>query len=114
MTPSSPPAFRVAGEREEGLRRAREEHIEDRGARAPRDGAQLGGQRESHMEVVHWQEPLEPLVDPSCLRERLALGAVPIAARVVRREGRKPKADPMAKRTPGIPGPSACHEPFGT
>ena len=29
-------------------------------------------------------------------------------------EGRKPKADPMAKRTPGIPGPSACHEPFGT
>jgi len=24
---------------------------------------------------------------------------------------RKPKADPMAKRTPGIPGPSACHEP---
>jgi hypothetical protein len=28
-------------------------------------------------------------------------------------EGRKPKADPMAKRTPGIPGPSACHEPFG-
>jgi len=31
-----------------------------------------------------------------------------------RREGRKPKADPMAKRTPGIPGPSACHEPFGT
>ena len=25
-------------------------------------------------------------------------------------EGRKPKADPMAKRTPGIPGPSACHE----
>jgi hypothetical protein len=25
---------------------------------------------------------------------------------------RKPKADPMAKRTPGIPGPSACHEPF--
>jgi hypothetical protein len=31
-----------------------------------------------------------------------------------RGEGRKPKADPMAKRTPGIPGPSACHEPFGT
>ncbi len=31
-----------------------------------------------------------------------------------RREGREPKADPMAKRTPGIPGPSACHEPFGT
>jgi hypothetical protein len=29
-------------------------------------------------------------------------------------EGRKPKADPMAKRTPGIPGPSACHEPFGS
>jgi hypothetical protein len=29
-------------------------------------------------------------------------------------EGRKPKADPMAKRTPGIPGLSACHEPFGT
>ena len=29
------------------------------------------------------------------------------------REGRKPKADPMAKRTPGIPGPSPCHEPFG-
>jgi hypothetical protein len=29
-------------------------------------------------------------------------------------EGRKPKADPMAKRTPGLPGLSACHEPFGT
>jgi ParB family chromosome partitioning protein len=29
-------------------------------------------------------------------------------------EGRKPKADPVAKRNPGIPGPSACHEPFGT
>jgi hypothetical protein len=29
-------------------------------------------------------------------------------------EGRKPKADPMGKRNPGIPGPSACHEPFGS
>jgi hypothetical protein len=25
-----------------------------------------------------------------------------------------PKPIPMAKRTPGIPGLSACHEPFGT
>jgi serine/threonine-protein kinase len=38
----------------------------------------------------------------------------PVSATAPRREGRKPKADPMAKRTPGIPGPSACHEPFGT
>ena len=44
---------------------------------------------------------------------------VPALMRAYRRmrkdaEGRKPKADPMAKRTPGIPGPSACHEPFGS
>jgi hypothetical protein len=38
----------------------------------------------------------------------------PDATIAVWSEGRKPKADPMAKRTPGIPGPSACHEPFGT
>ena len=36
------------------------------------------------------------------------------ATTIVPGEGRKPKADPMAKRTPGIPGPSACHEPFCT
>ena len=29
-------------------------------------------------------------------------------------EGRKSKADPMGKRNPGIPGPSACHKPFGS
>ena len=29
-------------------------------------------------------------------------------------EGRKSKADPMGKRNPGIPGPSACHRPFGS
>ena len=77
--------FWIAGEREEGLRRAREEHVEDRGARALRHGAQLGGQREDDVEVVDRQEPLEALVNPSRLRERLALGAVPIAARVVGR-----------------------------
>jgi hypothetical protein len=28
-------------------------------------------------------------------------------------EGRNPKADPMAKGNPEIPGPSACQTPFG-
>src|ERR1700691_5900061 len=36
------------------------------------------------MEVVHRQDPLETTRDPTRLRERLALGAVPVAARVVR------------------------------
>jgi hypothetical protein len=51
---------------------------------AHRDGAKLGGQGEDDMKVVHRQEPLETTLDPACLRERLALRAMPIAARVVR------------------------------
>ena len=65
-------ALWIAPEREQCLRRASEEHIEDRVARARRHGAELRRQREDDMKVVHGQEPLEPLVNSSRLGERLA------------------------------------------
>jgi hypothetical protein len=43
----------------------------------------------------------------------LAMEQKDVAIGAKREEGRKPKADPMAKRNPGIPGPSTCHKPFG-
>jgi hypothetical protein len=60
-------ALRITPEGEQGLRRAREEHVEDRLARAPRHGAQLRRQREDDVEVVHGQEALDALVDPARL-----------------------------------------------
>ena len=76
-------ALRITPERQQRLGRARKEHVEDRLARAHRHGAQLRRQREDNVEVVHRQRPLDALVDPSRLRERLALGTMPIPARVV-------------------------------
>ena len=75
----------VLGEREERLRGGGKEQVEDGLPVTARHRAQLGGQREDDVEVRHGKQALEPLVDPSRLRERLALGAVPIPARVIRR-----------------------------
>ena len=66
-------------------RRRGKQEIEDGRAVARRHRAKLGRQREDDAEVPHRQEALEALVDPTCLREGLAFGAVTIAARVVRR-----------------------------
>jgi hypothetical protein len=77
-------ALRVVSECKEGLRRTREQEIEHRLTRSLRNRAKLAGKGEDDMEVVCLQDPLDPSVDPPSLREGLALGAVPIATRVVR------------------------------
>ena len=46
---------------------------------------QLPRQREHHVEVRHRQHPLRARTNPLLLRQRLALGAVPVPAGVVRR-----------------------------
>ena len=51
----------------------------------PNERAQLGGQGENDVEVVDGQDVLDPPLDPAGLGQALALGAVPIAARVVGR-----------------------------
>jgi hypothetical protein len=78
-------ALWIARERCECVGGGREEQIEDALARTLGDGAQLCGQGEDDVEVVHWEDAFEALFDPTRLCKGLALGAVPIAARIVRR-----------------------------
>jgi len=73
-------ALRIAPELEQRLGRAGKEDVEDRLARAHRHGAELRRQGEHDVEVVHRREPLDALVDPSRLGERLAFRTMPIAA----------------------------------
>jgi hypothetical protein len=64
---------------------AREKKIEHGFTMSHRQRAQLRRKRENNVKVVDRQQPLEALVNPPSLRERLTLGTVSIAARVVRR-----------------------------
>jgi hypothetical protein len=67
------------------LARARKEQPEERAAVALHEPTQLGGQGEDHVKVMHRQEPHEALLKPTLPSEALALRAVPVATRVVRR-----------------------------
>jgi RND family efflux transporter MFP subunit len=81
--------------------------------RAPFDG-EIASRTEDPGAFVRPGSTIVTVVDRSTVR---VVGDAPesdFGAVAPGTEGRKPKADPMAKRTPGIPGPSACHEPFGT
>jgi hypothetical protein len=64
---------------------ARKQHVEQFLARAMDQCAKLRGQGEDDMKVVHRQESRESAFNPTRLRQRLALRAMPIAARVVGR-----------------------------
>ncbi|XXU22746.1 hypothetical protein WMF47_02180 [Sorangium sp. So ce861] len=77
----------IPAERDQGLRAALEEQIEDRLLVDERQRAQLGREREDDMEVVRRQDAQLPLGDPPGLAEALALGTVAVAAGVVRGTG---------------------------
>jgi len=72
-------------EREERLGGCGEEQVEDRLAVSHRHRAKLGREGEDDVEVAYREQTLQALVDPSGLREGLALRAVTVAARVVGR-----------------------------
>ncbi len=46
-------------------------------------GVEIMGEGEDHVEVMGWQQPFHALVEPSCLLQTLAFGAVAITAGIV-------------------------------
>lgn len=60
------------------------QRVEDDAGRKPGEGPQLGGQRKDDVKVPDVQHSLPTRFDPGFLGQRLTLGTMPIAARVVR------------------------------
>jgi hypothetical protein len=77
--------FRIASEGQERVGGALEEQVEDERAVAPSELAQIARQREHDMEVMDWQDAVEPLLYPARAAQRLALGAMTIATGIVGR-----------------------------
>jgi len=73
-----------ASKLQQGALRSREERVVDDSWRERGERAQLRWQCEDDVEVPRVEHPRSTRFDPLLLGERLALGAVPIAARVVR------------------------------
>ena len=93
---------RIAPEDRERASGALQQQVEDERAVAPRELAQLGRQSEHHMEVVDGQDAVEARLQPARPAHGLALGAVAIAARVVRRAlvpARRAHVDVAAERS---------------
>ena len=77
-------ALGIAAQLQQGRAGRLEEQPVDQPAVAPRHVAQLGGQGEHHVEVRDRQDACFTPIEPPGLGEALALGAVAVAARVVR------------------------------
>ena len=79
-----PEPLRIAPEGEESLGRGAQEMRKHQTAIPKSERSQRGREGEDDVEVVDIEDARHALVDPPCLREALALRAVPIATRVVR------------------------------
>jgi hypothetical protein len=79
-----PQAVIVPGKLPEGAGSGCEEEIEDEFFVAQGQGVEFVGQGYHQVKVVSWQESLSTFFQPLCLLEALALGAVAIAAGVIR------------------------------
>ena len=77
--------FAIAPEHEQRLGGGLEQEVEDLGAVARAKLGQLARQREYNVEVVNGQQAVQPARDPARALQGLALGAVPIAARIIGR-----------------------------
>jgi hypothetical protein len=80
-----PSALRITAKREQGLRGGPQQERKHRASMREGQGAERRRQREDDVEVVDVEHPGHALVDPTRLREILALRTVPITTRVVRR-----------------------------
>jgi hypothetical protein len=77
--------FGIATQCDQRLRRGEKEQAVNGPSIEFGELAELAGQRENHVEVVGRQDALPSLSQPSRLCQRLALGAMTVATRVIRR-----------------------------
>ena len=80
-----PEPLRIAPEGQERCGGALEQQVEDEGAVAAGELAQIARQREHDVEVLDGEDAVEPLLHPARTAQRLALGAMTVAARIVGR-----------------------------
>jgi hypothetical protein len=78
-----PQAFGISRDGGQGLGRGSEQHAVDEIFVLVRNGRDLFGKREDDMKIVRLENLRFPLCDPFGARQRLALGAMPVAAAVV-------------------------------
>jgi len=76
--------FGIKGNSGERLRSGRKENVVDGALVLQGEMGQLLRECKDNMEVLNWQQVRQTVFEPTRLSERLTLGTVPIAARVVR------------------------------